>query len=155
MENQQDSLTNCPHCLCDAMYVTKIAKDIYNKQCFGCGYYTTSMLKEGNEFYNTQIDILPELYKDLSWKDELTQEIWFPTTINIPDKGMIFANGKSKETWKWAAVKAVDIPKEDQHRFPNPNKKGEFYERKMDMTTLKQFDQKEFIEAMEFLDLLN
>ena len=155
MEQSKDSIVDCDVCKGNCCYTTKLTDEITNKQCFGCGFFTSTLMKEGSDFYVQQMDILPELYKELAIEYKDTQEVWIPTTVNIPEKGMIFANGKSVDSWKWAAVKAIDIKKEDQHKFPNPNKKGEFYTRKMDMTTLKEFDKKDYIGAMEFLGLLD
>ena len=42
-------------------------------------------MKEGSDFYNQQIEILPELYKDLAWTDPKTGLIWLPNTINIKE----------------------------------------------------------------------
>lgn len=151
--NNQDQLSNCPHCGSDANYITKQSDTYINQMCFGCGYITNSLMKKGTDFFEQQMEILPELYKDLSWEDPDTHEVWFPSTINVPDKGMIFANGKSKDNWKWAVVQAVDIPEEDQHKYPNPHKKGEFYSRRMDMKTLKEYSKYEFVNALESINI--
>ena len=42
--------------------------------------------------------------------------------------------------WKWSAVKAMKISEEEKEKYPIPNKEGEYYEYRMDMTTLKQFE---------------
>lgn len=151
MMQNQDSLISCSHCLCDACYSTQVTDEITNQMCYGCGYMTNSAMKKGNQFYDQQIEILPELYKEISWENPKTNEVWFPSTINMPDKGMVFVNGKTKENWKWAVVKAIDIPEEERFKYPNPTKKGEFYSKRMDMKTLKEFKQGEFIEALEEL----
>jgi len=74
-----------------------------------------------------------------------------PTTINVPSQGMVFANGSSSINWKWAAVKAVPVKEEEKTKYPNPHKKGEFYAWRMDMNTLKEFEEKDFIEALEYI----
>jgi hypothetical protein len=43
---------------------------------------------------------------------------WFPQTINNPKKGMIFADGTDKNTWKWVAVLSKPIDKKERHKFP-------------------------------------
>ena len=60
-----------------------------------CGFYSNSLMKEGEDFYQQTIESLPELHKDLAWKDPNTDLIWLPNVINEQSKGMIFANGTS------------------------------------------------------------
>ena len=84
----------------------EVNKEITNYLSLSCGYWTNTLMKEGSEFYEEQLITLPELYKDISWKDPETELIWIPNTINIPELGMVFANGASADEWSWAAVKA-------------------------------------------------
>ncbi len=110
-------------------------------------------MKEGETFYEEQINILPELYKDLVSKDE-NGIMWMPSTVNLPQQGMIFANGPSKSDWGWAAVKAVPVLEEEKEKYPIPSKKGEFYEWRMDMTTLQMFPERDFMEALSYIGVL-
>jgi hypothetical protein len=110
-------------------------------------------MKEGEEFYAQQLEVLPEIYKDVMFKDE-DGLMWMPTTINLPQQGMVFYNGTTKENAKWAAVKAVKVEEAEKEKYPIKGKPGEFYEWRMDMTTMKAFEQKEFIEALSFIGIL-
>jgi hypothetical protein len=110
-------------------------------------------MKEGEEFFEQQKEVLPELYKDLFFKDE-NGNVWMPTTVNVPTQGMIFANGPSKEDWGWAAVKAVKVTEEEKTKYPIPGKQGEFYEWRMDMTTLKEYPEREFMDALSYIGVL-
>jgi hypothetical protein len=67
---------------------------------------------------------------------------------------MVFANGKSSANWKWAAVKAVPIKEEEKNKYPVPGKKGEYLKWRMDMTTLKEFDESDFIETLSYIGVL-
>jgi len=148
-----DNLTICAKCGSDACYVDEVNQDIKTYFCYGCGFQTNSLMKEGDVFFERQLEILPELYKDLLNKDD-DGHIWMPTTINIPEKGMIFANGPSKDQWSWAAVKAVPVTKEEAEKYPIPGKKGEYYSWRMDMTTLKEFNERDFIEALSYIGII-
>jgi hypothetical protein len=148
-----DNLINCSRCGSDACYVEEVNQDIKTYFCYGCGFQTNSLMKEGETFYEEQIKILPELYKDLTNKDE-DGIMWMPSTINLPQQGMIFANGPSKEDWGWAAVKAVPVLEEEKEKYPIPNKKGEYYEWRMDMSTLQMFPERDFIEALSYIGVL-
>lgn len=148
-----DNLTICPHCGSDACYVQENSPTIKTYSCFGCGFTTNSLMKEGEEFYEQQLEVLPELYKDVMFKDK-DGLIWMPTTINLPQQGMVFYNGTSKENAKWAAVKAVKVLEEEKEKYPIKGKPGEFYEWRMDMTSIQAFEMKDFMEALSFIGVL-
>ena len=148
-----DNLIICARCGSDACYVDEVNQDIKTYFCYGCGFQTNSLMKDGDVFYERQLEILPELYKDLLNKDN-DGHIWMPSTVNIPTQGMIFANGPSKDQWNWAAVKAVPVTKEEAEKYPIPGKKGEYYSWRMDMTTLKEFNERDFIEALSYIGVI-
>ena len=151
--DNKDKLSNCPLCEGDACFIEETTPSISTYLCFSCGFQTNSVMKEESEFYQEQISILPELYKDLISKDQ-NDLMWMPSMINLPDKGMVFANGPSKSDWGWAAVKAVPVTEEEKEKYPIPNQKGKFYEWRMDMTTLKMFRELEYMEALSYISVL-
>ena len=144
----KDNLTTCDRCGSDACYVQEVNHEIKNYMCYGCGFITNSLMKKGEEFFETQMETLPELYKELMGEDEDTGLIWMPNTINLPNKGMVFADGKNGSNWAWAAVKAIPMPKEEQEKF---KAKGKNYKFKMDMENIKHYPESDFMEALEYI----
>ena len=144
----KDNLTTCPRCGSDACYVQEVNHEIKNYMCYGCGFITNSLMKKGEEFFESQIETLPELYKELMGEDEDTGLIWMPNTINLPNKGMVFADGKNASNWAWAAVKAIPMPKEEQEKF---KAKGKNFKFKMDMENIKHYPESDFMEALEYI----
>jgi hypothetical protein len=149
-----DKIITCPKSGGDLCYETQITPEITNWMSLSCGYWTNSLMTKESEFYSEQMEALPELYKDLAWEDEKTGLTWLPQTINEPKQGMIFANGTNAQEWKWAAVKAIPVTEEEKHKYPIPKQPGKFYEYRMDMTTLKHFDERDFIDALSYIGLL-
>ena len=145
-----DNLIICARCGSDACYVDEVNQDIKTYFCYGCGFQTNSLMKDGDVFYERQLEILPELYKDLLNKDD-DGHIWMPSTVNIPTQGMIFANGSSLSDWGWAAVKAVPVLEEEKEKYPILGKEGQYYEWRMDMTTLQMFPERDFMEALSYI----
>jgi hypothetical protein len=148
-----DNLIICARCGSDACYVDEVNQDIKTYFCYGCGFQTNSLMKEGEAFLERQLEVLPELYKDLLNKDD-DGHVWMPTTVNIPEKGMIFANGPSKEQWTWSAVKAVPVTEEEKEKYPIPGKVEQYYEWRMDMSTMVNFTEREFIDALSYIGVL-
>ena len=134
-----DELKECSRCSSDACYSQEITKDINIELCYGCGFQSNSLMKKGSEFFNQQFELLPELHKELLDEEEETGKIWMPTVINIKDKGMVFANGNNRNDWGWSAVKAI------------PDEEKEF---KMDMTTLSNYKERDFMDALSYIGVL-
>ena len=77
-----------------------------------------------------------------------------PNMVNQPDKGMVFAQGTNKSEWRWTGVKAVPVKEEEKKKYPKPGKKNEYYDFRMDMSTAKYFEEKDFMEALEYIGIL-
>lgn len=144
----KDNLTTCDRCGSDACYVQEVNHEIKNYMCYGCGFVTNSLMKKGEQFFEEQFEILPELYKELMGEDEDTGLIWMPNTINLPNKGMVFADGKNGSNWAWAAVKAIPMPEDEKEKF---KAKGKEYKFKMDMENIKHYPESDFMEALEYI----
>ena len=145
-----DNLTICDRCGSDACYVQEVNQDIKLHFCYGCGFQANTAMKRGSEFLEQQMETLPELYKELMGEDE-NGTIWMPSVVNIPDKGMVFADGPNGQQWQWAAVKATLMSEEEKTKF---KEKGKEYDYKMDMTTLTHFPERDFIEALTYIGVL-
>ena len=145
-----DNLTTCDRCGSDACYVQEVNQDVKLHFCYGCGFQANTAMKLGSEFLEQQMEVLPELYKELMGEDE-NGTIWMPSVVNIPEKGMVFADGTSSQNWRWAAVKATLMSEEEKTKF---KEKGKEYDYKMDMTTLTHFPEREFIEALTYIGVL-
>lgn len=113
--------------------------------CFGSGFTTSTLMNEGTELVKSTLESLPELYKDLMHIDE-QKRVWFPATITIPEKGMVFVDGTSKDNWRWAAVNAIALQEGDKKATPEQT-------HKMDMKNVKYFAQNDFIEAADHIGM--
>ena len=145
-----DNLTICERCGSDACYVQEVNQDIKLYFCYGCGFQANTAMTRDSDFFKQQMETLPELYKELMGEDD-KGTIWMPSVVNIPDKGMVFADGPSGIEWRWAAIKAIPMPEEEKAKFA---KKGKNYEFKMDMTTLFHYPEREFMEALSYIGVL-
>jgi hypothetical protein len=144
-----ENMIICPKTKGDACYVTEISENIKGYFSFSCGFWTNSLMTKESELYKEQIELLPELYKDLAWEDPETGLVWFPHTVNEEKKGMIFAYGTGVDNWGWAAVKAVEIPENERKEIM-----GKIQTHKMDMGNMKVFHERDYIEALSFINIL-
>ena len=73
-------------------------------------------MKKGSDLVKETEETSPDLYKDLSVVKEGL--VWFPATISIPEKGMVFIDGTDKRNWSWKAARAVRILEEEKDKNP-------------------------------------
>jgi hypothetical protein len=99
-------------------------------------------MNEGGDLVTKTLEASPELYKDLMFIDE-DKKAWFPSTVTLPNKGMVFLDGTTKDNWKWAAVNSIEILEEEKAKFPKDQTT------KMDMKNIQHFDKEDFMEALD------
>lgn len=121
-------------------------KEIKTWLCFGSGFTTSTLMTEGSKQVEDLLATSPELYKDLMHTDK-EGRVWFPATITLPEKGMVFLDGSDKTNWRWAAVLAIPLTEEEKTsgRFPE----GQSF--KMNIKESKKFEQKDFMDALEVI----
>ena len=100
--------------------------------CMGCGFTSNTTILDTN--VEQMEATLPELYKALRFKDA-DGKYWYPNSVMLEDKSMTFAEGISVNDWKWSAVQAKDG--------------------KADMTTKKEYEINEFMDALEYIGYFN
>ena len=131
-------------------YIKKVLPIGLERLCFGCGFTTNDLMVHGEFDFDKYEELLPELHKSIKVGDELNR-VWYPITVNIPDKGTVFANGKGWRDWSWAGVKVTEVKEEEKEKFKIPGKKDEYYKFKTDMKSLHEFDQSDFMDALEYI----
>ena len=145
-----DKLIECKRCGGNACYEQVIAtaerpETISTWLCWGCGFTTSTLMKENSEVVTQAMETSPELYKDLLFKDKEGLN-WLPATLTIPEKGMVFVDGTDKKNWRWAGVKAIPLQEGDK-------KVSKDQTHKMDMKNVKHFEQKDFMEAADYIGM--
>lgn len=146
-----DKITICKKCGGPLCYESHHENNIKSWMCLNCGFQTISLLKKGSDLQSQQEETLPELYKDLAFID-VDDRVWYPCVLNYPEKGIIFAEGTSKNNWHWTAMLATKVLEEEKHKFKKPNTDDEYFEYKMDNKTKKPF--LNFIEAVTYIGII-
>ena len=169
MKQLKDKLVKSPICDSDAMYESEFQTEegkIKTWLCMTSGYTSNTTMTLDSEALKKTLELTADLIKDLR-QDHVPpgggeKLAWFPTVITMPDKGMIFPEPikgtttlEGKQDWKWTVVKAIDIPENDQHKYPDPRNPGTNYTKRMDMHNLKRYDKLEFMDAAEELGMFN
>jgi len=144
----EEKLIDCPHCGSNACYEQQISEQVATNFCFGCGFTTSTVMVEGSKLVSDSLENSPELYKDLMFIDQ-DKKVWFPSTVTLPEKGMVFLDGTSKDTWQWSAVNAIEITDEEKSKYPQ----GQTH--KMDVKNAKRFDKRDFMDALDAIQFFD
>ncbi len=165
MKQGQDKLVNSPVCNSDACYESEFTTQdgvVKTWLCMTSGYTSNTTMTLDSEGLKQTMELTAELIKalrlDLVPPGGGEKLAWFPTTITMPEKGMIFPEpikGAGKDEWMWTVVKAIDVPEEEQKKYPDPRNPGKFYKKRMDMKNLKRFDKMCFMDAAEELGMFD
>jgi len=155
MEQGQDKLVVCKCCGSDACYESEFTTAEGKLQtwlCMTCGFTSNSTMTEDSEALKQTLELTAEMIKDL--RQDHDGLAWFPTAITLPNKGMVFPEPiKETNDWGWTVVKAIPIPEEDQHKYPDATNPGTNYKFRMDMKNLKRYDKLCFMDAAEELGM--
>jgi hypothetical protein len=122
-----EKLIDCPRCssnACSEMSNGTVTIWV----CMGCGFTSNNTITDSN--IEQMEATLPELYKALRYKDE-DGKYWYPNSVMLDNKAMVFAEGNSATNWVWSAVQSKDG--------------------KADMTTKQEFTERDFIEALDYI----
>ena len=140
-------VSNCPLCEEHSLHIVE-EDGIGTQQCINCGYATTNKFigtKEDNEAFKT-------LTKEMqSWAIENNDRIWIPSMMTLPFGTLYPFNVLEQEgplevqKMKWAFAEMVDIPEDEQKKYPVENGEG-FYKQRYDTDNQKVYDL--FIDAM-------
>jgi hypothetical protein len=143
-----EAMTICPHCGGNACYEQQVNEEVTTHFCFGCGFTTSTLMEVNSKVVLDTLANSPELYKDLMFVDK-DNRVWFPSTMTLPGKGMVFVDGTAKENWQWAAVNAIEIAEEEKKNFPKDQT------HKMDMKNIQHFAKEDFMEALDSIGFFN
>jgi hypothetical protein len=143
----KDNLIDCPLCGEKAgCYSIKINETKNSYLCLGCGYQSSDLMKEGEYDVESYEQEMPELYKDMK-KVDSSGRVWYPSVVNIQEKGAVFMNGTSTEDSRWSAIKNIELTEEDKQK---PIFKGKTH--KSDSSSLKDFGN-DYLSALEYIQI--
>ena len=169
MKQLGDKLVNSPICDSNACYESEFQTQdgtVKTWLCMTSGYTSNTTMTKDSETLKQTLELTAEFIKDLRQDHEPPGggEVlaWFPTAITMPEKGMIFPEPiKDPDVavelqdidWGWTVVKAIPIPEDEQHKYPDATNPGTFYKHKMDMKNMKRFNKLCFMDAAEELGM--
>lgn len=143
--------TNCPMCgdLHNNCVVEKTevdGKPFESYICFQCGMTSNSYLAFDSEKLEEYTKSHSKLMNDLKVFDKERDIVWFPSVINMGEKGIIYPDG-DHVNWHWYYAKVIDIPEEERDKYDG-------HERRLDVENAEKFGQFEFMEACKSMGII-
>jgi|TARA_B100001123_G_C15328380_1_gene1030358 hypothetical protein len=107
--------------------------------CFDCGMTTNSHFAVDSEHLEKMVENNTALMNDLKVIDEERGLVWFPSVINMGERGIIYPEGVPTD-WYWCYAPVVDVPEEDRDKYDG-------HDKRLDIENPRKFGQFEFIKA--------
>jgi len=111
--------------------------------CFNCGFMSNTIYTDDNL---NQIENSSKLVNELKSFDEERKIYWYPSVVNMGQKGIIFPEG-SPDNWIWKYAEVIPIKEEEQLDYPIPGEDDKYYTEKLDVEGAKKYGQYEFLQA--------
>ena len=143
--------TNCPlcedlHSNCFVEQTEVEGKPFESYMCFGCGMTTNSYMAIDSEKLEELTKNNTQLMNDLKIMDEERGLIWFPSVVNMGEKGLIYPDGV-KTDWYWHYAKVIDVPEEQRKHY-------EGHDKRLDIENPEVFGQFEFMKACQAMGII-
>lgn len=144
----KDGFVMCPHCNCNLCYTQNINGE-ETWMCLGCGYTSTTLMKEGTDTEKQVSSKQPKLYQDLKFVDK-DRYVWYPAVMTVPDKGMVYVDGASAKEWQWAATPMRKLTEKEQRMKKYKNSRYV-----ADTERTKFFGEGGFVQAAEAIGMFD
>jgi hypothetical protein len=119
--------------------------------CSTCGLMTTSQYLEDSEAVEQIKALCPPEMMFISVVDDRGFR-WFPSVIPFSKKGVIYAEPRGKEDFKWMVAPVVKVAEAEGHLYMNPET-NKPYENRIANEKAIVFDKNDFIKALEMSDI--
>lgn len=119
--------------------------------CSTCGLMSTSQYQEDSEQVEQIKALCPPEMMFISILDERGFR-WFPSVIPFSKKGVIYAEPRGKNDFKWMVAPVVKVAEAEGHLYMNPET-NKSYENRIATEKATIFDKNDFLKALEMSDL--
>ena len=114
--------------------------------CFDCGMTTNSNFALDSLHLEEMVSNNTELMNDLKVIDDEKGLVWFPSVINMGEKGIIYPEGVPTD-WYWNYASVVDVEEEDRDKYDGMDKR-------LDIENPQKFGQFEFMKACQAMGVI-
>ncbi len=146
-----ESRTSCPickdlhdNCVVEKTEVNGLPFESYI--CFECGLTSNSHFALDSEHLEEATKNNTQLMNDLKIIDEKRGIVWFPSVINMGEKGIIYPDGDVYD-WNWNYASIVEVPEDEREKYDGMDKR-------LDIENPQVFGQFEFKKACQAMGVV-
>ena len=145
-----ESKTNCPCelgsnvCFVEETLIEE--KPFESFMCFSCGMTSNSFMAIDSEHLEKATENNTQLMNDLKIVDEKRGLVWFPSVVNMGERGIIYPDGKAND-WYWNYAKVVEVPEGEREQYDG-------HDKKLDIENPEVFGQFEFLDACKAMGIM-
>ena len=143
--------TDCPlckdlhnNCFVETTEVEGLPFESY--MCFGCGMTTNSYFAMDSEKLEEMTANNSQLMNDLKIMDEERGLVWYPSVVNMGERGIIYPDGIVTD-WRWSYARVIDVPEEERKHFDG-------HDKRLDIEGAEEFGQFEFMDACKAMGVI-
>ena len=145
-----ESKTQCPCNLgsknCFVEQTTIEDKPFESYMCFDCGITTNSYFAIDSEKLEKLTENNTALMNDLKIIDEERGLVWYPSVLNMGERGIIYPDGKVND-WYWNYAKVIDVPENEREKYDG-------HDKRLDLENAEKFGQFEFMDACKAMGII-
>ena len=120
--------------------------------CMESGFTTHEKLIDESDFQQKYEERLTDLMLSCKIIDK-DKKAWYPTFMQLPG-GMLYAEGKSAQNWKWKVARVVPIEGDERLQYPIPGRDGEYHTSRLDVDNAKTYNNDDFATALDELYMI-
>ena len=141
-----EKVITCPVCFNTDQCFEEVQETFSSYLCFKCGFMSDSRYKIGSIKLTENLKKSPKLVRESKFEDKGRGIVWFPSVINMGEKGIIYPDGKIND-WHWHYAKVVDVPEEDREKYGGMKKR-------LDIENPQKYGQFEFMDACKAMGII-
>jgi hypothetical protein len=114
--------------------------------CFKCGMTTNTHFALDSEHLEKMTENNTQLMNDLKIIDDERGLVWYPSVINMGEKGIIYPDGEEHD-WYWNYASVIEVPEEEREQYDG-------HDKRLDIENPQKFGQFEFMEACQAMGVI-
>jgi|TARA_R110001583_G_scaffold95325_1_gene239099 hypothetical protein len=117
--------------------------------CMESGYTTMDRFVVGSRAIEAYEKMIPELYRDTKYTDQLLNQIWFLSTMRT-QKACLYAMGTTKDDFEWKLALVKELSQEEKENYPVEGKDPvEYHTHIVDVDNAETFANHDFKTAID------
>jgi hypothetical protein len=122
--------------------------NVESRICMETGFTTSDSFKIGSPIIDEYEEMIPQLYKDTKYTDNLLGQVWYLSTMRTV-QGCLYAEGTTKDDFVWKLAEVKELTTEEREQYPVEGKPDEYHTHIIDIDNASMFPKNNFKLAVD------